>query len=547
MKTIHSVLYFVLCECILSVYADNPVVQTLYTADPAPMVHNDRVYLYTSHDEDVLENNFFTMKNWRCYSSDDMVNWTDHGMAASISAFKWAGTNGAWAPQCIYRNGKYYMYCPIHMKGIGVLESDQPYGPFTDPLGKPLINNSSGDIDPTVFIDDDGQAYLYWGNPDLYFVKLNDNMISYTGSIVKIQITVESFGKRSNTERATSYEEGPWFYKRNNLYYMVFAGGPISEHIAYSTSSSPTGPWKYGGVIMPTQGGSFTNHPGVIDYKENSYLFYHNAALPGGQGFKRSVCLEQFKYNADGTFPTINMSKNGPAQIGSLNPYDTVQAETICWESGIETEVCSEGGMNVGNIENGDYIKVKGIDFGSGTVSFIARTASNTSGGKIELRLDSETGTLIGTCNVNGTSGWQNWETCSCSVSEASGKHDLYLKFTGGSGTLFNINWWKFNQPETGIEGIIRKKTSTGIGIRLLHKNVQTVIELNTPQNILGRKIEVGLFDLKGRKLSTLFSGLVYSQYIIPFNQKVLGAGAYFIKISVDDNVDLIKSVTLCK
>ena len=135
---------------------------------------------------------------------------------------------------------------------------------------------------------------------------------------------------------------------------MVYAAGGIPEYISYSTSTSPTGPWTYRGVIMPTQGGSFTNHPGVIDFKGNSYFFYHNGALPGGGGFTRSVCVEQFKYNADGTFPTINMTTTGVAGVGNLNPYVKNEAETICWESNVKTEKCSEGGMDVGNIENGD-------------------------------------------------------------------------------------------------------------------------------------------------------------------------------------------------
>lgn len=426
-----------------TIWADNPIVQTIYTADPAPMVHNDKVYVYSSHDEDVLEDNFFTMKDWSCFSSSDMVNWTDHGTVASLKSFSWTGTNGGWAPQCIYRNGKYYLYCPIHMKGIGVLVSDSPFGPFTDPLREPLIKGGSGDIDPTVFIDDDDQAYLYWGNPYLKYVKLNEDMISYSGKVEEINLTVESFGRRSNTERATSYEEGPWFYKRDNKYYMVFAGGPISEHIAYSTSSGPTGPWKYGGVIMPTQGGSFTNHPGVIDFKGNSYLFYHNAALPGGGGFKRSVCVEQFKYNADGTFPTINMSKNGPAPVANLDPYDTIQAETICWESGIETEACSEGGMMVTSISSGDYIKVKSVDFGESANLFEVRAASGSSGGSIELRLGSQTGTLVGTCNISGTGGWDKWHNFQCDVSECSGVNDLFLVFKG-SGEPFRLNWYIF-------------------------------------------------------------------------------------------------------
>jgi hypothetical protein len=195
---------------------------------------------------------------------------------------------------------------------------------------------------------------------------------------------------------------------------------------------------------MPTQGGSFTNHPGIVDYKGNSYFFYHNGALSGGGGFTRSVCVEQFKYNADGTIPTLNMTSTGAPQIENLNPYNKIEAETICWESGIETESCSEGSRDVCNVENGDYIKVKGVDFSSGATSFEARVASANSGGNIEIRLDSQNGKLVGTCAVSNTGAWQTWVTKSCTITGASGVHDLYFKFTGGSGNLLNINWWKF-------------------------------------------------------------------------------------------------------
>lgn len=458
MKNLKLPILFILL-CISKASAVNPIVQTIYTADPAPLVYNDRVYVYTSHDEDVLENNFFTMKEWRCYSSEDMVNWTDHGAAASLESFSWGPDNGAWAPQAQYRNGKFYLYCPLHMRGIGVLVSDHPEGPFTDPLGRPLINNSMADIDPTVFIDDDGQAYMYWGNPDLYYVRLNEDMISYSGGIEQIPLTVSGFGQRRDDERPTSYEEGPWFYKRDNLYYMVFAGGPISEHIAYSTSPGPTGPWTYGGVIMPTQGGSFTNHPGVIDFAGNSYLFYHNAALPGGGGFNRSVCVEQFEYGSDGSIPTINMTETGASQVMYLNPFDTIQAETICWESGVETAVCSEGGMMVTDISDGDYIRLQGVDFADGAFSFTARAASGSSGGLIELHLGSRDGPLVGTCSVSGTGGWDRWEDFECVITDCEGVSDLYLVFRG-TGDLFNLNWYSF----IGASGVSLSVTTRGRG-----------------------------------------------------------------------------------
>ena len=429
--------------------ADNPIVQHIYTADPAPLVFNGRVYLYTGHDED--GSTFFTMREWRVWSSADMVNWTDHGSPMSLATFSWASSD-AWAGQAIARNGKFYWYVPVRLangsQAIGVGVADSPTGPFRDALGRPLIQNA--EIDPTVYIDDTGQAYLYYGNPHLWFVRLNTDMISFSGSPTQIPLTTAGFGTRTgDANRPTLYEEGPWFYKRNGLYYMVFAAKCCSEFIGYSTSTSPTGPWTYRGTIMPTQGSSFTNHPGLVDFNGGSYFFYHNGALPGGGGFTRSVAVEKFNYNADGTIPTINMTTNGAPQIGTLNPYVRQEAETIAWETGIETEPSSEGGMDVGFIENGDSIKVKGVAFGTGAGSFSARVASATSGGRIELHLDSAGGTLVGTCTVAGTGGWQTWSTVSCPVNGATGTHDLYLRFAGGSGFLMNVNWWQFSTGQS--------------------------------------------------------------------------------------------------
>ncbi|MEV0005138.1 family 43 glycosylhydrolase [Micromonospora sp. NPDC050980] len=426
--------------------ADNPIVQTIYTADPAPLVYNGRVYLYTGHDED--NSTWFTMKEWRVYSSDDMVNWTDHGSPLNLGTFSWAKQD-AWAGQAVYRNGKFYWYVPMVVRatgqmGIGVAVSDSPTGPFRDAIGRPLVSN--GEIDPTVFIDDDGQAYLYWGNPRLWYVKLNADMTSYSGSPTQIPLTTAGFGTRTgDANRPTLFEEGPWVYKRNNLYYLVYAAKCCSEFIAYSTAPGPLGPWTYRGTVMPTQGSSFTNHPGIVDFKGNSYFFYHNGALPGGGGFTRSVAVEKFSYGADGSIPTITMSNAGAPQVGTLNPYVRQEAETIAWGQGVETEPASGGGMNVGWIDNGDYIKVKGVAFGTGATSYTARVASATSGGSIELRLDGTSGPLVGTCRVSGTGGWQTWTDTTCPVSGATGTHDLYLRFTGGSGSLFNVDHWRFS------------------------------------------------------------------------------------------------------
>jgi len=434
------------------------------------MVYEGRLYLYTSHDEDVTVKDFFTMNDWRLYSTVDMVNWTDHGSPASYKTFSW-GTGDAWAIQVVPRNGKFYLYAPINNSTgskIGVAVAQSPAGPYTDPLGKALISTGSGNIDPTVFTDEDGQAYLYWGNPDLYNVKLNADMISFPGSPTKVSMTTAGFGVRTKTDRATAYEEGPWFYKRNSLYYIVYPADSTPEKISYTTSSGPLGPWTYRGDIMAKESGStgsFTNHPGVVDYKGHSYFFYHNAALPGGGGYKRSVCVEEFSYNADGTIPAITMSTAGPKAVENLNPFQRVEAETIAFSSGLKTEVSSAGGIDVTSISNGDYIKVKNVNFGSGATSFDASVASATSGGSIELHLDSQTGTLLGTCAVSGTGGAQTWLTKTCTVTGATGVHDLFLKFTGGSGNLFSFDWWQFSGPgstDTGSGGAGNGGASNG-------------------------------------------------------------------------------------
>lgn len=410
--------------------ADNPIIQTHYTADPAPMVHEDRLYLYTSHDEDVTQNNFYTMNDWRTYSTVDMVNWTDHGSPASYRTFSW-GTGDAWAPQGIARNGQYYLYVPLNNATgarIGVGVSSTAAGPFMDPLGKELAASGSGNIDPTVFVDDDGQAYMYWGNGTLRYVKLNEDMTSYSGSVTDVNLN--------------GFTEGPWFYKHESLYYLIYAATSGNEKISYATSDSPTGPWTTRGDIM-APGNTFTNHPGVAHFKGHSYFFYHNSALPGGSDFRRSVCVEEFTYGGDGSIPALTMSDEGPAAVASLNPFEQVEAETIAFSSGLKTAVCDDtgAGMKVTSIDSGDYIKVKNVDFLDGVISFEARVSAAGSDAKIELYLDSRDGTPFATCEVSGAS---SWTTQSCPVSGPSGEHDLFLKFVGGQGELFEFNWWKF-------------------------------------------------------------------------------------------------------
>ena len=457
--------------------AQNPFVQTWCTSDPAPMVHNGTMYVYTGHDEDGAD--FFWMQEWRVYSTQDMVNWQDHGSPLALETFSWADDR-AWAGQTIERDGKFYWYICAHSKisngmAIGVAVSDSPTGPFKDALGKPLFENGSWDhIDPTVMIDDDGQAWLMWGNPQCYYLKLNRDMISYEGELGKLPMTEEAFGGPMMKEREKgktykdSYVEGPWLTKRNGTYQLLYAAGGVPEHISYSTAPSPTGPWKYAGEIMPLcDTNSFTNHCGVADYKGHSYFFYHTGKLPNGGGFGRSVAVEEFKYNADGSFPKIMPTDAGVKPVGVFNPYRKVEAETMAFSKGVKTEQNDEVGVYVSDIHNGDYIKLQNVAFANKYPrTFTARVASGLRGGRIEIHLDSIGGRCLGTLNVPATGGWEKWQTITVDLDYStitdidaptrtiSGLNlpataDVYLVFKGRKGPkLFNFDWWEMRGLE---------------------------------------------------------------------------------------------------
>jgi len=459
--------------------ADNPIVQTNFTSDPAPFVSDGRMYVVTTHDENVAGTPCtavagYTLCKWYTFSSADMVNWTDHGTVAQWSTFSWAST-AAWAPQAIPRNGKFYIYVPLTAKSggtqIGVGVATSPTGPYQDAKGSALVtagcSGGTGDIDPTVFIDDDGQAYLYFGRSVPGYVKLNADMISYTGSIQCPTVNTQSFGPAVGTDFPSQYEEGPWIMKHGSTYILAYAANGIPEDISYSKATAPGGPFTYVGTIMKATGASFTNHTGIVDFSGHSYFFYHNGALKSGgsvpsngDGYHRSVCLEEFTYNADGSIPTIASTTAGPKAIANLNPYLKTEAETIAWESGVTTEVCSEGGMDVTSISSGDYIKVKNVDFGTGATSFTARVAASAAGGTIQIHLGSQTGTLVGTCNVSATGGTQTWANTTCTVSGASGVNDLFFVF---GGSTFNFNNWQFTGSGGGASGTGGASSTGGV------------------------------------------------------------------------------------
>jgi arabinoxylan arabinofuranohydrolase len=452
MRKLRYILYFMAVAIVGN--AQNPIIQTVFTSDPAPLVHNDTLFLYTGHDEDSATQKGFIMKDYLFFSTTDLVNWTHYGPVFSTESLGWAAPLNANAAQVAYRNGKFYYYIspwsalPDGGDCIAVGVSDSPFGPFKDAIGKPLISPGQTqyskhlweDIDPTILIDDDGQAYMYWGNNSLYCVKLNEDMISYSGEIVTFDIKdKEAFG--------SDYEEAPWLFKRNGIYYMLYAAH-IPEAVYYATSSAPLGPWKYGGVVMKAFAqGSMGNHPGVAHYKGNWYFFYMNEDLPNGHDKRRAVNVIQFEFNSDGSIPELAHSKAGVVKaVANLNPFKRTEAETIAWAEGVETAKDEETGICVTDISNGDYIKVRSVNFNRGAKTFEACVTSASAGGSIEIRLGAVDGTLLGTCNVKNTGGLQNWNIQSTNVRQVNGIHDVYFVFKGSENHLFNFDWWKFSE-----------------------------------------------------------------------------------------------------
>ena len=422
------------------------------------MVWNDTVYLYTSHDEDAAESGKgFLMYDWQLYKSVDMVNWTDCGKVADLSIFQWGPQgNGAWAIQVVPRNGKFYLYAPLHCNGIGVAVSDSPYGPFRDALGHHFIYNSSDDIDPTVWIDDDGQAYLYWGNPNLYYVKLNKDMISYDTSIGKDGIVMENVQYPETIVNAYKgnplgdtfyrYQEGPWMYKRQGRYYMAYASECCPEGIGYAMSTSPTGPWECKGHIMYRNGKSSGNHPGIIDYKGHTYCFGFSYNLhwriATEHAERRSVHVTELAFNEDGTIVRCpfwdDLQEVKP--VGEpLNPCRRVEAETMAWGWGLKTAQEAGTGVYVTHVDEDEYIRVRNVNLERSPRRFSAKVRSRQQA-QIEVRLDAVDGTLLATLDIRPTQ--NEWTLFKAKCQKAKGIHDLYLVFRGKGSNLLDFDYW---------------------------------------------------------------------------------------------------------
>lgn len=442
-------LYLVFCGLMALLnntsFAQNPIIRTMYSADPSARVFGDKVYVYPSHD--ILATpgkgrpGWFAMEDYHVYSSTNLSEWTDHGMIVTQNKVPWVKPDSysMWAPDCIYKNGKYYFYFPSSAKDtitygkgfrIGVAIADKPEGPFA---AQPTpIENVLG-IDPNVMIDKDGQAYLYWSQQNIYAARLNENMTELASAPVIL--------KELPTK---GLKEGPFMFERNGLYYLTYPHVENKiERLEYAIGKNPLGPFTFTGVIMdesPT--GCWTNHHSLINFKDQWYLFYHHNDYSPEFDKNRSVRIDSLSFNADGTINTVQPTLRG---VGLTNAHSQVQVDRY--------SSISDGGAAVSFLDTADHFKgwktvfhkqdawlqYNSVEFPKKT-SKISVRALSTSGGELELRLDQPGTPAIATIKVPAGKGWQTLQSRLLPVS--SGVHHLII--VSKSNSPVELDWVRF-------------------------------------------------------------------------------------------------------
>lgn len=298
----------------------NPIIRHTFTADPTVLIHNGTAYLYTGHDEPPEGEEVYNMQRWLCFSSTDLLTWKEHPSPLKAKDFGWADGD-AFASKVIEYEGRFYWFVSVSNgngfgKAIGVAVSDHPAGPFADAKGGPLVthnmlpptDNEKANLDPTVLVDDDGRAYLFWGNGKCYFAELQSNLLGLKGPVSTVDLP--------------GFAEGAHIHKRGKYYYLSYGYG-YPEKVAYAMSESILGPWEFKGILNEIAGNCATNRPAIVDFKGSSYFFYHNGALPDGGSHRRSVCVDVLHYEEDGTMRRVVMTTEGITQ--HLNTKNTRQ------------------------------------------------------------------------------------------------------------------------------------------------------------------------------------------------------------------------------
>jgi len=394
-------------------FAQNPIIRNQFTADPSARVFNGKVFVFPSHDIVApegknLRQNWFCMEDYHVFSSENLVDWTDHGVIVSQYDVVWidSTTYSMWAPGCIERNGKYYFYFPAHSKDtdfrsrarIGVAVAENPEGPYV-PQPKP-IENVIG-IDPNIFIGHDGQAYLYWSLGNLFVAKLKDNMLELDSEVQVVEEMPEK-----------GLKEGPYLFERNEIYYMTYPHVENkTERLEYAIGDNPMGPFKFAGVIMdesPT--GCWTNHHSILEYKNQWYLFYHHNDYSPKFDKNRSVRVDSLFFNEDGTIQKVSPTLRG---VGVSNARKNIEIDRYSHvsETGVSIEFLDTlntfKGWKTKLEKQGAWIQYNTVDFGKKKLKKVQVKASSEKGSALEICLDKKDGPVVSEIKIPAGEGWK--------------------------------------------------------------------------------------------------------------------------------------------
>lgn len=417
-----------------------PLDQCVPDAEPHVMP-DGRVYLYGSYD--ICGYDCYCSQEYHAFSSDNLIDWVHHGKSFSIEDSHCDKWSRLYAPDCMHKDGRYYlMYCASN-NGEGIAVSDKPYGPFK---GAFAVEGADGDaIDPTILLDDDGEVYYYWGQFNLRGARLNRDLSRIDKATLNTNLL---------NEKQHGFHEGPSVCKRGEWYYLVYCdiSRGKASCLSYAMSKTPLGPFDKKGVIIDNDHcdpETWNNHGGMTEFNGQWFICYHRSTQCSK--YSRRVCIEPVHFNDDGTIDEVEMTTQGIQ--GPLDPTVPMDASRFCLMNGrLHVGVHGKSDYNnrhrefVQKVHAGDWMAYKYFDFPSGVSRFHLRAGTLGLGGTVEVRLDSPQGTVIGTCEVTPTGGWQLWQQFSCDIPVvAPGVHALYLCFNGMAGQrLMDVESFRF-------------------------------------------------------------------------------------------------------
>lgn len=422
--------------------AQNPIVPAgMYIADPSAHVWRDgKMYVYGSRDESP---DYYCSWDHHVLYSSDLLTWE-----VARNVFSSRGDNDQvpysdrilYAPDCQYMDSTYFLYYCLasNEQTEGVATSHSPIGPFVNGTNIDLYGINQ--IDPAVYIDDDGQAYYLWGQFTAKMAKLKPNMVEIDPATIKDSVL---------TEKEHYFHEGGYLVKRKGIYYFVYSHMGRANRptcIGYATSNSPMGPYTYGGVIVDNDHSDpevWNNHGSIVEFNDQWYVFYHRSTH--GSNTMRKACVEPIYFNEDGSIDEVEMTSQGAGP--PLDVYSGIDAERACLLFGnVRIKAFNPENEELSRIINDDKVAYRYLDFGEGANHFRIRVAPGIPGGKIDLALDQPWSRSIGSVEVPPGKENKEWITLEGDLSKIEGVHTLWLRFYGEGEDLFSVDWFVFDK-----------------------------------------------------------------------------------------------------